>query len=214
MQSSETTEKPPESARETAVDEEGYVYDVATGEVLDIVGAPETGRPAEVFEVRSREAVEWVLKKRIEAEAEMRAIESRRAAINANLDAQLVGPRNRLKFLALRFDAELIAQARAELAAAGGKGKTAKYDHGQISFRATPGRSEVTDQAGAVAFVEAWEPDRIVIKKSVDVKAVQAAIAEAARATGEDPEVASFYATTGPRESANIKTGVGKETER
>ena len=201
-------------------DPDGYVFDPESGEVHGVTD-PETGavvwlveagqdvpQDAGRFEIRSREAADWVLKLRMEEEAALLALEAKKSALLANLEGQAVHHRNRLKGLAWRFDNDLAEFARQELAARHGAGKTLKLTFGSIAFRQTKGSAEVTDPAAALDYVREWAPERIV-PKPVGVEAVKAAI-EAERAADQEPDVAGFFRQAEPRESCSIRTGIGK----
>lgn len=188
--------------RETALSEDGFVYDVETGEVVGLAAESESGK---FFQIETPEHADWVLGLLMVEEAAIAAIEARRAAINANLDSMLVRPRGRLDFLHFRFDVQLTSQARRDIEAAGGKTKTAKYPHGRISFRAAPAKAEITDAGGALSFVMDWAPD--LVKMSVGPTDVLKAI-EARRDAGFEDDSIPFARIIGPRDVPSVKTGI------
>jgi hypothetical protein len=195
--------------------EDGSLYDPDTGEVIDEVideiidEKPGLDGGDRDFHIESPEAADWVLKLIATDEARLAEIETRRAALLANLDSMEVGPRNRLSWLHHRFDAELIAQAERDIAEAGGKCKTAKYPHGQVSLRKTAGKASIVDMHRAVRFVEEWAPDHI--KKTVGIEAVKLAIRHEAEAIepGDETDTRRFFKSAEPSERWSIETGIG-----
>lgn len=197
--------------RRTEIDSDGYIYDLETGEVL--------GHSGEVaddgFRILSAEGADWVLEKMALQEAELARVESLRAALIANLDSMLVEPRNRLAWLHRRFDGELIAQAQRDLEAKGGRSKTAKYPHGKVALRKTPGSAEITDRDLAVEFVAEWAPDHV--KRSVGIEGVRAAILAEADALEGVTDVSDltdtrrFFRSAEPGERWSIDTGLRPE---
>ena len=133
----------------------------------------------------------------------------------ANLDSMAVEPRNRLAWLHRRFDGELIAQATRDLEAAGGRSRTAKYPHGKVALRKTPGSAEITDRHLAVEYVAEWCPD--LVRRSVGIEGVQAAILTEMNSI-EDPDLmtdtARFFRQAEPSERWSIDTGIAKPGAR
>jgi hypothetical protein len=194
--------------RPTEIDSDGFIYDAETGEVLGHTGAV----PDDGFAIMSPEGADWVLSKMAIQESELARVESLRAALLANLDSMLVEPRNRLAWLHRRFDGELIAQAARDLEAQGGRSRTAKYPHGKVSLRKTPGSAEITDRHLAVEFVAEWAPDHV--KRSVGIEGVRAAILaeiDAVDDPGDRTDTARFFRSAGPSERWTIDTGLRAE---
>jgi hypothetical protein len=197
--------------------EDGYLFDVQTGEVVGIID-PATREPiffteesegvteAKPFSIQSIEAADWVMSLKMREEAKMLAIAAQRVALMANLDGLTVEPRNRLKGLAYRFDRELEVFARKELD--GSKSKTMKLPHGSIAFRKTPGSAEILDPAQAIAYVEEWTPENV--KKSVSIDAIKRAIVADTEANEEKPDVSAFFREAQARENVSITTNLMK----
>lgn len=188
---------PPE--RRTAVDSEGFRYDVDSGEVLGFEGV------TDAFVIDDREKAEWALRVRSEVEGQIAGVDARRRALLEGLDRQRAALVRRLSWWEWRFGGQLVAFARTLL---GGKGRTVQFDWGKVSFRRTPGASEIVDMAAAVAYVEQWAPGEVRVVKSVGVKAVEAARRAAEAATGEAEGPLPFVAATGPGEAVAVATGV------
>ncbi|WP_435005132.1 hypothetical protein P12x_003025 [Tundrisphaera lichenicola] len=197
---------PDEQARRIEIDPEGYRYDADTGEVL--------GHQDEApFTICTAEGVDWVLGLMMTEQLRIRAIEARRAAMNANLDAMLVDPTNRLRWIDYRFRAEIEAQARKDIEQAGGRSRTAKYPHGKVAFRMSAGSSQVTDPGQALEFVKDVAPEQLDYKTPT-IAAINAAVEAYAQQMGEEPDVTPFFRKAEPRETCQIETGLGKESRK
>jgi phage host-nuclease inhibitor protein Gam len=197
----------PAPAPETAVDPDGWVYDVATGEVL---GHQEVDP---YFAVMSTEAADWVLRLRSKIEGDLAGIDARIRALTAQLQALRSAQVRRLSWWDWRFSAELVAFARTTLR---GKSRTAHFAWGKVAFRRNAGTHQILDMAEAVAWVKDWAPERVKVVESVAVKDVLAAIEVVARATGEEPDRPPFLQHIGGGETATVSTGivVGTNHER
>lgn len=190
--------------RNTAVDPEGWVYDVDTGEVIgkDMVD--------DRFKVDTPEAADWALEVRSRIEGNILAIDERKRAVCRQLDAMRNDQIRRLSWWEWRFGSDLIGFARTLLK---GKSRSVKFTWGSVSFRTTQGTTEILDMPAAVAFVRAWEPELVKVVETVGLKAIEAARRQAVDATGED-ESLPFVRSTGQQESVSISTGIeatGKE---
>ena len=185
--------------RQTYTDPDGWIVDAATGEVLGRADV------AQRFEVTSDDAADFVLQIKSEIEGAIAGLTARKTALVAMLDAQIADQRRRLSWWDWRFAASLTAFARSCLT---GKARTAKFAWGQVSFRKTAGSTVILDDAAALAFVEAWAPEKVKVVRSVNVSAVKAAI-EACQAAcpGEEIEV-PFLRVSGEDETVNITTGI------
>lgn len=186
--------------RETAIDADGWIYDVNSGEVLGHRDCPER------FEVDSADAAEWVLELRSKLEADILAIDLRIQAVLEMLRAMKAERTRRLSWWDWRFSTSLIEFARKALE--GTKARTAKFGWGQVRFRKTAGNHLIVDMPAAVAWMKTWAPQRVKVVESVTVKDVLAAMEVEARATGEPAERPSWLASSGERESVTITTGL------
>lgn len=203
-------------------DREGFVYDVTTGELHGIT-EPKTGEVIWIseegkaqaeprtetetaFKVRDINDVNWVLKLRMHAENELASIRHTREAINENLDGMARDQQRRLEGLDWRFNAELEEWTTREIEQNGGRSKTVKTPFGKLSFRLNRGTNQILDHNIAIAFVDDWKPE--LIKKSVGIKDVAAAIEEATDQMGEKPNTDKWFLTSEPRESFSITTGI------
>lgn len=151
---------------------DGFVVDAETGEILGHADVkPE-------FRVDTEEAVDWVLRKMGRAEAELVAVDNDpdvlwATTILANAERIRKEKQKRLDWLHARFDAELGAFAKAELARTGAKGKTYKRVTGAISFRTVKGGLRVADEHEAIqtAKILGWE-GAIKVKESFLISAL------------------------------------------
>jgi hypothetical protein len=189
------------SERQTAVDGDGWLYDTDTGEVLGHVEVTER------FTVDSASAADWALELRSRIEGNIAGIDARIKALNEQLQALRKQEIRKLSWWEYRFGGSLIAFARAMLA--GTKGKTARFTWGKVAFRATAGRNEILDMPKAIEFVRTWEPGRVKVVESVNVKDVLAARDTAKTVTGEDQAgELPFLVSSGPGENVTISTGI------
>lgn len=190
---------PPEE-RETAVDDDGWVYDPNTGEVL---GHAEL---LERFTVDSDDAADWVLKLRSQLEGEILGIEAQLKAVSEMLLAVRNAKYRRLSWWEWRFAADLIKFARTKIA--GTKAKTAWFTWGKVQFRKTAGTNEIVDPAAAVEWMRTWNPKGIKVTESVGIKKVLETIELIAQTTGEEPERPGWLKSTGEGENVTISTGI------
>lgn len=179
----------PESTT-TVVD--GFIVSTETGEVL---GMEERGQQWLPENTRD---VDWILGLLADADANILAIDARKQALLTNLEAQQADYERRRKYLLWRFENAIKKVATDELV--GASTRTLKLDHGQVSFRKTPGKFQILDMEAAVNWAEANKPEAVVVKRSVLSSTISA----------DAPEVAEWLERTPPGENCAIKTGVGE----
>jgi hypothetical protein len=187
--------------RVTAVDGDGWIYDVDTGEVI-----AHSTDDHQRFEIVSQDAANWVMSLRFNAEATKLAIEARRAAYNANCDKLVRDIDNRLAWWDFRFRTDLINFARSQLTA---KAKTFKSFFGSVSFRAaSKGRREIVSMEEAVEAVKRWKPELVKRVETVKLTDLDACQVTAIEVQGEPDDFAGFMKTIPGEESITITTGV------
>jgi phage host-nuclease inhibitor protein Gam len=142
---------------------DGYLV-AASGEIIGL--ADPEARP-KLFVVDDAAKADWALEKMAREDAAVLAVEARRAALNANLDAEAKVHQERRKYLSWRFDGELISVARKILE--GGKSKTCKFTFGQVAFRRGSTSNAITDMALAVTIAKKWAPQAVTTTESVNV---------------------------------------------
>jgi phage host-nuclease inhibitor protein Gam len=142
---------------------DGYLVDAA-GEIIGLAN-PE-GRP-NPFVIDDASKADWALEKMAREDAAVLAVEARRAALNANLDAEAKVHKARRKYLSWRFDGELTSFARKILE--GGKSKTCRFTFGRVAFRAGSTSNAITDMARAVTIAKEWAPRAVKTVESVNV---------------------------------------------
>lgn len=191
-----------EAPRDTDVDPDGWVYDVATGEVLGRVDV------AERFQVDSVESADWALELRSRIEAEIVAIDARLKAVTERLQAMRSDQVRRLSWWEWRFGPSLAAFARSLL---GKKSRTVKFGWGQVAFRTSAGSNEILSQEEAVAWMRVWAPERVRVVESVTIKDVLKVRDAVAAKNDEEPEHLPWLASSGPQESVKISTGIEVE---
>ena len=127
-----------------------FVVDNETGEVVSLSVDDD-------FQVDSLEACEWVLKKIMEQEAAVIAVEQTEAVVAAravlnNAEALKLSHQRKIEAIKRRFSPELEAFAKGELE--GQKIKTFKTLYGSISFRIVPERLCVKDEGHAIKWAK------------------------------------------------------------
>ena len=195
----ETEIEAPGPARETAVDSDGFLYDVDTGEVLGRADLDDR------FEIRDDDAAEWVLELRSKLEGDVIAIDARLKALGEMLRTLRAEKMRRLSWWDYRFSSRLTGYARTKLK---GKGRTAVFAWGKVAFRASKGTNTIINMERAVAWMRTWAPERVKVVESVSVKDALASLELAKDATGEAPEVADWLVSSGPQESVTVTTGI------
>jgi hypothetical protein len=202
MEATERRDETLPAERRTEVDEDGYLYDLDTGEVLDFVGKLP-------FRPDTRESADWVLSKMADAEGRIVAVNARRRALLANLERQEKEAAARLEWLHRRFDAELAEFTRKDLA--GKKAKTLVLDHGRIGFRTSKGTNRITDMPRAVAWMRAeGYAHAVKVVESVNVSDVLNAVTTHAFDEGVEPDTGAFLERSGARETVTIAPGVAE----
>lgn len=187
-----------ETERATAVDPDGWEYDVETGEVLGRADV------ADAFAIDSPERADWALELRSKIEGDLAGVNARLKAVTAQLQALRRQHERRLAWWDWRFSQGLVAFARSVLA---GRSRTVRFGWGSVSFRQTKGHSEIIDMAAAVEFVRAWWPETVRRVETVGVNTVLALAEKVRESTGEDERL-PFLVTSGPGENVTIITGV------
>ncbi len=198
-----------EAERQTYVDQDGYVVDVATGEVLGIAGAVDHFQPgtqAYQWRIDSEDTAEWVLERRSKLEADIAGLEAREAAIVGNIRAQIAEKRRRLAYLDFRFRPSLIEWARNRLA--GGKKKTLQLTHGRIAFRMGRESHRIIDMEAAVQWAKDWDAiSAIKVVESIGVRDVQNIREMIVESMGV-AEPTPWMVTEPAEESVRIETGI------
>lgn len=115
------------------------------GEVVDVIEPK-----GQSFAVTDRDTAEWVLEKMADDDAELAAIEARKAALVANLDAQATRIRRSRESWERRYGAQIEQVARDSLR---GKERTAVFDNGKVAFRKTQPRIVVGDHTAAARWL-------------------------------------------------------------
>jgi phage host-nuclease inhibitor protein Gam len=207
MNQAEATVTEPEGrdiSRRTDVDSDGWVFDLDSGEVLGRIDADDR------FEIDSIERAEWALRLRSELEGELVALDVREAALLRQLRTLRAAKLRRLAWWDYRFAPSLIAFARSLLS---GKGRTAQFAWGRVSFRSTKGTTRILDMDAAIDWMKAWNPAKVKIRESVTVKDVLETRKAAAEEYGEWLEHLGFLASSGPGESVKVSTGIEVKAE-
>jgi hypothetical protein len=136
---------------------DGKYYEADSGEyVADAV--------AEGFQIKDESSCNWVLQKYMDAEAQIAAVTGspevlQAKAILANAEAIEKKLRNRLRWLDMRFTAELGEYARKMLT--GKREKTYKTILGAISLRVKKGGLKVADKDLALEWAKKQLPENI-----------------------------------------------------
>lgn len=187
--------------RQTAVDADGWRYDVESGEVLgraDVAGD---------WTIDSDERAEWALELLSKLEGEIVGIDARIAAVTKQLTAMRRERERRVEWWRYRFQAPLIEFARSRLS---GRKRSVKFGWGTVAFRRTKGSHWITDMEAAIEFAKTWLPSAIKVKRSVNV----GDILEARRVAEKEVEESvpcPFLASSDETECVSITTGINAE---
>lgn len=189
MSTAELVLAPTPLERQTAVDGEGWLYDVETGEVLVFAGAA-------VDLVDTREKADAVLETRARIEGQILAVQARRQAVLTQLDRLEQAQRRRLDWWERRWGSLLADFARSLLT---GKSRSVDFTFGRVSFRATRGSHRITNMDAAVEWVRRRDPELVKVVETTTVTAV------VSLAQGKP---LPFLESTAPGESVSVTTGI------
>lgn len=175
---------------------DGMIVDADTGEVI--------GLAKQEFKVQDEESFNWVMKKILNEESKIAAIDNsvevkQAQAIIANAESMKKDAQRRLDWLLSRFSAEIGEYARPQLT----KGsKSLKTIFGTVAFRTKKAALKVIDEEKAIAWARAMAPTAIKVKESFLISELQ----------GEQREKATQYIhafkVEPETETVTIKTGV------
>jgi len=185
--------------------ENGYLVDPTTGEVLGLAEMP---KPE--FAVTDEESFNWVMKKILNAEADIQAVKTNSEviaarAIVANADAIEKQARKKLEWLHTRFTAEIGEYAKQFVT---DKCKTFKSVLGSVSFRKVPSKYVVINEENAIRLAEKMCPEAVKVKKSFLIsQATPEFIEDCFRGAIETGELPAFDIVL-ESETVTIKTGV------
>jgi phage host-nuclease inhibitor protein Gam len=180
------------------VEIDGYRIDAETGEVVSIA------TPKPQFTVSDESAAEWVLERMSVEDAEIGALEARRAALLQNMEAMIGDRKRRLGYLHFRFDNELAEYARQHLAK-GKKTWTAPF--GSVAFRTKPANVKVTDEEKALEAARTRWPEAIKTTEKFLIASLPAA-AKAMLLENPDEAPGAGLEVVPEVETISIKTGV------
>lgn len=176
--------------RLTAVDGDGYIYDVETGEVID--------RQATLPDVIACDAdADAALEIRAEIDADIAAHDAKAKALLENLGRQRAALERRIKWWEWRFGSGLVAYARLKLR---GKSRTVQFTWGRVSFRRTQPRRMILDMPKAVAWMTSRDPEKV---KTVQTVAIADVVALAAG------QPLDWLVESPEGENVNVETGAG-----
>lgn len=181
------------------VEEEGFLVDFATGEVVGETEPHDDGRYRQIGNgtwVLTDEAAEATLERWQAEAAKLAGLRARRAAIITNLDAMEKVVQRRLDWLEASNLSDLDAWCRHRTA--GGKSRSVRTPYGTVGLRKLPARVEITDHEAAIAWAEANDPDRVVVTKRLH---------SAGLATREDLPADAFTVVP-PSDRCYVRTGV------
>lgn len=138
------------------VEQNGWLVDDETAEILGVAGRPAT------FEVTDLSSAEWVLERVQECDALVTADTLRLDAIKAQLEARIKDHKRRRAWLLRKWAGQLEEFARQNLL---GKTKTLKTAFGSLSFRKSPTRILPLD--GALEWVKIHCPDAVKVEERI-----------------------------------------------
>lgn len=146
---------------------DGYVVDPETGEVLGFEEPPQQKQDFEVVDV---ESAEWVMRKMLEADSAIKAVDGAADVILARSileqSDKLKAPhRKKIEWLQARFGHDLEMVARANLPK---KGKTWSCLYGSVSFRAVKAKLDIKVLDRACKWLAAHFPATIRLEADLD----------------------------------------------
>lgn len=173
-----------------------YHIDTATGEVLHV------DRPG--FHVDSVPALEWLMERLSEQDAQIAALNARKAAVCENLDIQIKQIENKRKGLLYKYENELVEVARQNLPE--GK-RTFICPFGQVKFTKVAARLKVADPEKALHLAKTlgWE-NAIKRTEEFQISKLDAEQKQFAEANIEGME---GFEMTPATESFKVETGIG-----
>ena len=172
---------------------DGYYVDTETGEITACA------EQLSEFTVDSIESAEWVLQKMQEVESNILALETRKSAIIANMEAQIRQQQARANYLDFRFGPELRAFAERELA--GKKARSITTPYGKFGFRRTQGSIKITNPSAALEWAMTHAPGAIQVKESLTLSPLK----------GRESELpANAFDVVEPCDKFTIETGISK----
>lgn len=185
--------------RPVTLDEDGYVFDDQSGEVLGRLddrsgtlqpfevthpdGTVETlqawvpaEQAAEPQPIRTRDEADAVLAELARLESRALAFDQLKAAVTRRLDAEANRLRRKAAWVERQRGPQLEAFARDQIGT--GKRRSLNLTWGTLALRKVPGRFRILDQAAAVAWCEANRPELVKTTKSVTPTATGKAVAD------------------------------------
>jgi len=190
---------------------EGSYYTLEDGEFAGFA-VPET------FSVKDQESCDWVLRKFLDIESQINAVELSAEvlaakAILANAESMRKGMYTKYRWLEMRFQNELVEYAKKQLE--GKKERTFKTVLGSIALRTKKGGLRVLDKAKAleVAKLAKWT-DAIKTTEEFQISGLAAEEKESIQkgllsaAWPEDDEMYKAFVVEPDSETVAIKTGV------
>lgn len=175
---------------------DGYWMDPDTGEII------EAEAPKPEFRIDCKEHMDWYLEKRLNAVAEVHAIEMSSAVLAAkavldNATRMAARAQKRVDALDRRFSAEATEFARQNLPT---KGKTYYSPFGEVAFRAVPAKLTVADEAQAIAWAR--------FNNLADCVKTTFLVSKVSRGVAENLGAEQGFEWTPARESVSIKTDI------
>ncbi len=192
-------EKPHVQQRELA-EVGGCWIDTETGEVLGIVGGDlDTLRQwepcdADAKPIMTEAFAKSILRRQMDAAAELAGIEAKRKAINANLDAIEARIRNRAEWLGHTYGEHLEAFAATRTTE---KRRSWGCEFGRVGFRKSPGSVKVGIPSAALTWAKEHAPQAVKVTESVLTSALPNGADLPAEAFIVTPPADRFYIRTG-----------------
>jgi hypothetical protein len=118
------------------------------------------------FHVNDSSSAEWLLEKLQEQDAQIVALNARKAAICENLDTQIKQAQNRRNGLLFKYEGELVEFARQNLPE---KKRTWISPFGSVKFTTQPARLKVADPDRALQFAKEHNPEAIKVTEEFQI---------------------------------------------
>lgn len=189
---------------DTAYDSEGYEIRIIDGEEVRLCDRLPS------FRVVDEDGVEWFLRKKMDDQAEIAAIEMKRAAMNAHYDRLKRIPESRIEHRDYRYGGQVEAFVKARLQ--GCDRRTLDLEYGQVTIRKTRAKHEIVPKGmgDAVAWVKSRAPERVKVRteETVGIKDVLDELDLDASVTGRAPQRPWWFHVTPEAEKVTPLTSL------
>jgi hypothetical protein len=149
---------------QTQIEENGFLIDAETGEVVGLAGVKED------FTVTDEKSADWVLEKLMDSETQVARLNIKLKALTENIQTQIKAEERKQNFLKFKFGPALEHFARVALE--GKKTKTLPLTFGKLSLRTVKGGLRVADAQKALEWAKNFFPGAIKVTETFQISLV------------------------------------------